>query len=127
MASFSDLIDYVLKGTNALGSVTLSAGTNLIGRVASDTFSTAATTNVTASASNQTLLAANANRKRVVIYNDSTATLYLKFGTTASTTSYTYKLSGGDTYESPALPVYTGQIDGIWASATGAARITEGT
>jgi hypothetical protein len=101
------------------------AGTNLIGKVGSDTASTTALSNVSGTASNTTILAANANRKRVVIVNDSTATLYLKFGATASATSYTYLLYGGDTYESPSNPIYTGQIDGIWASATGAARVTE--
>lgn len=101
------------------------AGTNLIGKVGSDTSGTATLSNVAASASNVTILAANANRKRVVIVNDSTATLYLKFGATASATSFTYLLYGGDTYESPSNPIYTGQIDGMWASATGAARVTE--
>ena len=105
----------------------LPAGTSTIGKVGSDTFSTATLSSVSASASNQTLLAANANRKRVIIHNDSTATMYIKFGAAASATSFTYCLYGGDTYESPALPIYTGIIDGIWASATGAARITEGT
>jgi hypothetical protein len=103
----------------------LPAGTNLIGKVGSDTASTAALSNVSGTASNTTMLAANANRKRVVIVNDSTATLYLKFGATASATSFTYLLYGGDTYESPSNPIYTGQIDGIWSSATGAARVTE--
>jgi len=86
---------------------------------------TATLSNVSASASNVTLLAANANRKRVVVHNDSTATLYLKFGATASATSFTHKLIGGAVYESPSMPVYTGIIDGIWSSATGAARVTE--
>ena len=101
------------------------AGTNLIGKIAGDSASTASLSNVSSSASNVTILATNANRKRVVIVNDSTATLYLKFGATASATSYTYLLYGGDIYESPSFPVYTGQIDGIWASANGAARVTE--
>lgn len=89
------------------------------------TTATATLSNVSASASNKTLLASNTSRKRIVIYNDSTAILYVKFGATASSTSFTYLLNGGETYESPSQPTYTGQIDGIWASATGAARITE--
>lgn len=103
----------------------LPAGTNLIGKIGSDTTSATALTNVSASASNVTVLAANADRKRMVIVNDSTATLYLKFGTTASATSYTYVLFSGDTYESPSNPIYTGRIDGIWSAANGAARVTE--
>lgn len=58
------------------------------------------------------------------IYNDSSAVLYVKFGTTASSTSFTVKLNAGDYFEFP-RPLYTGVVHGIWASATGAARLTE--
>jgi hypothetical protein len=103
----------------------LPAGDKLIGKVASDTVATATLSNVAASASSVTILAANTARKRVVIHNDSTATLLLKFGATASATSFTHKLLGGASYESPSNPIYTGRIDGIWSSATGSARVTE--
>jgi hypothetical protein len=74
--------------------------------------------------SNTTLLASNANRLGATIYNDSTVALYVKLGATASTTSFTVKMSAGAYYEVPFN--YTGIIDGIWASdASGAARITE--
>lgn len=82
--------------------------------------------NVSSSATTVTVLAANALRKGAVIVNDSTQILYLKFGATASATSYTYKLGGGETLEIPGANVlYTGIIDGIWASANGNARVTE--
>ena len=86
---------------------------------------TATLSNVSASVTSVTLLAGNASRRRVVIVNDSTSKLYVKFGATASASSYTYLLAAGDTYESPVLDKYTGVIDGIWVSANGAARITE--
>lgn len=86
---------------------------------------TSTLTNVTASASNVTVLALNANRKAATIYNDSTATLYLKWGATASATSFTVLILGGSYYELPGPTVYTGILDGIWSSATGAARVTE--
>lgn len=79
-------------------------------------------TNVSGSASSVTLLASNASRRQAVIVNDSSAVLYIKFGTTASTTSYTYRLDPYDTLE---VENYTGRIDGIWASAAGYARVTE--
>jgi hypothetical protein len=85
--------------------------------------STGTVTSVAGSASNVTLLAANANRLGASIYNDSTADLYVKCGATASTTSFTIKLSQDDYWEVPNN--YTGIIDGIWSSATGSARITE--
>lgn len=88
------------------------------------TATSASLTNVSSSATNVTLIASNASRKMATIVNDSTATLYVKFGATATTTSYTYKMFPGATLELP-IPVYTGIIDGIWDSANGAARTTE--
>jgi hypothetical protein len=84
--------------------------------------------NVSASATSVTVLAANSARIGATITNDSSSVVYLKFGATASTTSYTVVLAGAVTapfsyYEVPAG--YTGIIDGIWASAAGSARVTE--
>jgi hypothetical protein len=50
--------------------------------------------------------------------------LYVKFGATASTTSYTVQMAAGAYYEFP-RPTYSGAVEGIWASATGSARVTE--
>lgn len=85
--------------------------------------STPTQSTVAASASNVTLLASNSNRLGGTIANDSTASLYIKLGATASTSSYTVKLLQDDYFEIPFA--YTGIIDGIWSSATGNARITE--
>lgn len=84
---------------------------------------TSALTNIAASATSVTILALNAQRRGATIYNDSTATLYLKLGATASSTSFTVKMLADDYFEVPFW--YTGVIDGIWASATGSARVTE--
>jgi hypothetical protein len=89
----------------------------------SATAETATLSNVSASASSVTLSSANTFRKGLSIHNDSSAILYVKFGITAFTTSYTVKMIADAYYELPFG--YTGRIDGIWASATGAARITE--
>lgn len=85
--------------------------------------------NVAASASSVTLLAANAARKGAMITNDSSALLYVKLAASAaSTTSYTVVLAGAAAapfvyYEVPFG--FAGEIRGIWASATGNARVTE--
>lgn len=85
---------------------------------------TATLANVSGATSSTTLISSNADRRAFVIYNDSSAILYVKFGSTASSTSFTYYLAPGATLESqPAC--YTGIITGIWASATGSARTTE--
>lgn len=94
--------------------------------VADQKAATSTLTNVASSASSVSILASNAARKGAMIFNDSSATLYLKFGTTASTTSYTVQIAGNGYYEFPAYPgLYTGACDGIWSSATGNARVTE--
>ena len=91
---------------------------------------TSTLTNVASSATSVTILAANANRKTVIIANDSTAILYLKFNASAaSTSSYTIALVP----LSSSIPAtvtlkgedYSGEIRGIWAFANGNARVTE--
>lgn len=84
---------------------------------------TATLANVASSASSVTLFAAAGNTSARTIWNDSTAVLYVKFGTTASTTSYTVQIAAGGYYEFP-QPVFAGRVDGIWASANGNARVT---
>jgi hypothetical protein len=91
---------------------------------------TAATlANVASSATSVNLFAASADPYAAVdvlgrtVFNDSTQVLYLKFGATASTTSYTVQIPAGGYYEFP-HPIYAGQVTGIWASANGSARLT---
>jgi|SRR5579872_2452166 len=109
------------------GTVTANQGTSpwvVSGTVSPSTVSSSVLTNTSASTSSVTLLASNASRKMATIYNDSNSVLFVKFGTTASSTSFTVKMSANSYYEFPS-PVYTGQIDGIWTVAVGAARMTE--
>lgn len=60
------------------------------------------------------------------VYNDSSADLYLKYGTGASTTVFLVKIGPGGLYEFPNDPIYAGPVTGVWSSATGAAMCTEG-
>jgi hypothetical protein len=84
---------------------------------------TATDANVASSGTNVTLFAAASGANGRTIFNDSTSVLYVKFGATASTTSYTVQMAAGAYYEFP-QPTYAGQVDGIWASANGFARTT---
>lgn len=87
---------------------------------------TATTSQVADTNSSTTLLASNANRLGATIFNDSSALLYVLLGSgTASATNYTAKLYSNGYYECPAL--YTGQINGIWATdpGDGGAKVTE--
>ena len=79
---------------------------------------------VASSASSVQIKAANDRARGVLIYNDSTAVLYLRFGTAdASTASFTVQMASETYYEVPAL--YRGAIQGIWAAANGNAMVTE--
>lgn len=79
---------------------------------------------VAGSASDGTILASNIARLGATVYNDSTAILYLLMaGATSSSTVYSVQLGPNAYYEVPAN--YTGVLKGIWASATGNARVTE--
>lgn len=85
----------------------------------------AAVTSVNDTASSTTLLASNSARLGATFFNESTSTLYLKCGATASVSSYTVQIGPNGYWELP-QPAYTGVIDGIWsADASGAVRITE--
>jgi hypothetical protein len=84
---------------------------------------TSVTSSVAGSVTSVTLLSSNSIRLGATVYNDSNALLYVKLGTTASTTDYTVKLFPLAYYEIPYG--YTGRIDGIWNTATGNARIDE--
>lgn len=86
---------------------------------------TSGLTSVTAAVASTTLLAANAARKGGLVFNDSTANLFLGLTAAAvSQTAYTVKIPAGGLFELP-WPVWTGQLTGTWDAANGAARITE--
>jgi hypothetical protein len=110
---------------NQFGNVRMTADHSLL---IAERSTTPTVTSVASSASSVSLLAANNARKGAVITNDSSVVLYIKLGTTASTSSYTVTLAGAASapFSSYEVPFgYVGAIDGIWASATGNARITE--
>lgn len=92
--------------------------------IASISSSTASLSNVSASATNVTLLSSNSSRKGFKLYNDSNKTAYVKFGATASTTSFTFKMAA-DSYYEDVSPFYTGQIDALWDAASGTMRVSE--
>lgn len=77
------------------------------------------------------LLAANTDRLGGAIVNDSTAILYVKLGVqTASSTSYDYFLAGSVSGVPAQMELpegYVGAVYGIWATATGNARVSERT
>lgn len=89
-----------------------------------DVAATSVVTRIPSSLTNVTLAAANLDRKGLSLYNDSNASQYVKFGTTATTTDFTMVLTSKAFYEMP-FPIYVGQIDVISSSAVGAIQVTE--
>jgi hypothetical protein len=87
--------------------------------------STSTITRVASSATSVTLLSLNSSRLGAVLFNESTQVCYVKFGTTASSTSYTIQVSSNSVLILDQSPIYQGRIDAIWASANGAMQITE--
>lgn len=82
-------------------------------------------TSVSSSASVVDLLVANNSRIGMVFFNSSTQVLYIKFGSGASATDYTYQIASNGYWWVPNSPNYQGVVTGIWASANGSVKITE--
>lgn len=111
-------------GTNVTGTVNIVPSASVIvgGWAAAVTASVreigAATTTVSsanASTTNFTFLSANPNRKSAVFFKEGANTAFIKFGATASATSYTVRLSNNGYYEVP--DDFTGRVDIIFSSA----------
>lgn len=74
----------------------------------------------------QTVLAANTNRDGFFLYNDSNKDCFIKFGATATTSLFGFRLTPGDFFDGKNLPNYLGIITCIWPSpATGSLMATE--
>lgn len=100
---------------------------NIISPIPLEVIIKSATSTITRVASSVTsilLIAANSSREGLLLYNDSSATQTIKFGTTASSTDFTVKLTPRMFYE-VASPIYVGRIDVISSSTNGAIQVTE--
>jgi len=88
--------------------------------------STASITTLASTAASQQLLAANAARTGLILVNTDANQVRVKYGTTASASSFTFIVPGNfGQWEMP-KPVYTGRLDAIWdADGTGSLISTE--
>lgn len=82
---------------------------------------TATVTSVAVGVTSTTLSVSNANKTKVIIFNES-GTLFVKYGATASSTSYTTRLTANTYHE---VIGYHGVIDAIKASGTTNVLVTE--
>lgn len=93
--------------------------------IANEFASTASLTSLASAATSAQFLAANAARKGLMLVNTDANAALVKYGTTASATSYTVRLVFNAYWEMP-KPIYTGRIDVIWeADGTGSLFGTE--
>ena len=86
---------------------------------------TPTTTSVASSTSSVLLLAANANRKGVSIYNESTAILRISHSNPATNNNHFATLQPGGFYGEDQQAYTTGAICGIWSAANGTAQVRE--
>lgn len=107
-------------GVSSLGNISITGASLPV----TQTGSASTTINAISTSTTSATITSNANRKATTIYNDSSAILYLLFGSgTASSTNFTTKLNPAATLTTQGF--YTGNISGVLASGTGTARVTE--
>jgi hypothetical protein len=75
----------------------------------------ASVSSVTMTGSSVTLASSNTSRRSLTIFNNSGGVVYVKLGTSASSSSFTVKMIDQSYYELP-YPVYTGSITGFGSS-----------
>lgn len=102
------------------GSITID-GTVAVSNFPGSSVATAVVTNVATSASTVTLASANPSRVKLIITTDAGVT-YVKLGTGASLSSYTYRLPLNTTLE---ITQYTGDVTAIRSSGSGFVLVTE--
>lgn len=78
---------------------------------------------VPASLTTVTLSAADATRRGLAVFNNSSADIYIKMGAGASTSSFTFKGTTNSYFEVPFN--YTGIVTAVWGTASGSAEVTE--
>jgi hypothetical protein len=59
-----------------------------------------------------------------IVYNGSTAPLYLTFGTVSGLTLFTNQVGPSTSYSFP-IPCYAGQVTAIWPVVNGSANTTQ--
>lgn len=107
------IVDELTDGTIGLGKAAASASLPVV--QAEDPAAAATISALASSASSAQLLASTAGRRGLTLYNTDANGVYVKYGTTASATSFTVLIPASGYWEMP-RPIYTGRIDAIWAA-----------
>lgn len=112
--------DWVNIGASDNGDGTYSLKTSSVG---STDGSSSVTTQVGDSVSVVTLKASNSSRVKLVVVNTSSAILYIKEGSSATVSDWSYRL---EQYDAAIIDDYDGVVTGIWSADSGGfANLTE--
>jgi hypothetical protein len=121
--SFTDYDSRILAAIEA--QTTALAGIAAAGTAQAPT-ATATLSALASKATSDTALAANTARKGVIMVNTDANDCRVKFGATASASSFSVIVPGGGGQWQMESPIYTGVIDAIWdADGSGSLFITE--
>ncbi len=123
----NDIGDVTINNSSGPNAVNIQDGGNSItvdGTVKLEQSSSSNYYRLSLTTSNQTLLNSNPNRKGCVFFNEGGDFIYLKFGITASPTSYTLQIPSRSSYEL-SMPIYQGRIDAVAHGGTQILNVTE--
>jgi hypothetical protein len=70
------------------------------------------------------LLAANPARRGCCVFNEGPAVLYVTYGPSASTTTYTEQIAGNTVWRMSGV-VYQGPLSGVWSATGNVGHVTE--
>jgi len=84
---------------------------------------TSTASSAAATLTSSTVVSATASRKGLTIWNNSTANLYLDFGSSPTISNYAVKVNAGGYYEVPYS--YTRCVGGVWDGTGGSALFRE--
>lgn len=120
-----ELTTSTVLGVTASATLPVSVVSSTVLTTSANASDTAVVTVFNSSGSQQTFVANNPQRTGFMVVNKADTDLYVKFGTTVTTTNFSFIISPQSMYELP-LSYYSGQIVGIWTdSPTGSAFVTE--
>lgn len=116
----------VTKASADATSLTINSGCSAAGSTSElPSGQSAAVTSIVAATTAVTLSAADPDRQGVIIYNNSNAVLYCKFGSGASSSSFTVAIPSNSLFDFTPLVTYKGIISGVWSTSNGNAQVTE--
>jgi hypothetical protein len=78
---------------------------------------------ITLTATSQVVAPFDVNRRQLILFNDSGAAIFIKFGVGATTSNFTVRLAPNSSYEIP-LNGYCGDVSGVRTSGTGPLLVT---